>query len=95
MQRAGLEVRDRGLGAHPGIARPVVPSWAPLLLVRALRQPERLRLGDRLPRLSSGLVAELYGPGELEGFDGAREALARLEGGEAPDRLREPEKVLG
>jgi hypothetical protein len=31
--------------------------------------------------LSSGLVAELYGPGELEGFAEARGELARLAAG--------------
>ncbi len=45
--------------------------------------------------LSSGLVAELYGPGELEGFDGAREALARLASGQASPRLPDLERVLG
>jgi len=45
--------------------------------------------------LENSLVAELYGPDELDGFEGARATLARLARGEDQDRPGDPEHILG
>jgi hypothetical protein len=95
-RRRWLHRRRAGVGLGASVAAAALLRTGPLtrrgFLRASLQGTTLLALGGTL---SSGLVAELYGPGELEGFAGAREALARLAGGEAPDRLPEPAKDLG
>ena len=95
-RRRGLHRRRAGIGLGASVAAAATLRAGPCtrrgFLRASLQGATLLALGGTL---SSGLVSELYGSDELDGFDGAREALARLAGGQASDRLREPERVLG
>jgi len=87
-RRRGLHRRRAGIGLGASLAAAAALRSGPLtrrgFMRASLQGTTLLALGGTL---SSGLVSELYGPGELEGFDGAREALARLASGEAPAPL--------
>jgi endonuclease/exonuclease/phosphatase family metal-dependent hydrolase len=93
-RRRWLHRRRAGVGLGTSVAAAAALRTGPLtrrgFLRASLQGTTLLALGGTL---SSGLVAELYGPGELAGFDGAREALARLARGGASARLRDPARL--
>ena len=95
-RRRWLHRRRASVGLGASVAAAAVLRTGPLsrrgFLRASLQGAALIALAGTL---SSGLVAEVYGPDELDGFEGARAALARLAVGEAPARLPEPEKVLG
>jgi endonuclease/exonuclease/phosphatase family metal-dependent hydrolase len=84
-RRRGLHRRRAGMGLGAGIVAAAALRAGPLtrraFLRASLRGTTLLAFGGTL---GSGLVAEVYGPSEVEGFDAARRALARLAVGDAP-----------
>jgi endonuclease/exonuclease/phosphatase family metal-dependent hydrolase len=83
-RRRRLHRRRAGLGLGAGVLAAAALRSRPMTRRRFLRTSLQgttlVALGGTL---SSGLVAELYGPGEIEGFGVARETLARLGAGSA------------
>jgi endonuclease/exonuclease/phosphatase family metal-dependent hydrolase len=78
-RRRRLHRRRAGAGLGASLVAAAALRARPLtrrgFLRTSLQGTALLALGGTL---SSGLVAELYGPGELDGFEEARAALARL-----------------
>jgi endonuclease/exonuclease/phosphatase family metal-dependent hydrolase len=83
-RRRRLHRRRAGFGLGASLAAAAALRSGPLtrrgFLRASLQGSALLALGGTL---SSGLVAEVYCPGEVEGYEDARAALARLAGGEA------------